>query len=65
MLDNDKRFTTEEAAQYLGFKPKALEKRRYLKLPPVYLKVGRFVQYRKSDLDAFLDAGVQSVSVEG
>lgn len=49
------RMSPATAAEYLGIKESTLAiwrcTRRY-KLP--YIKVGRLVQYRKSDLDAFL-----------
>jgi len=47
--------TNEEAAAYLGLKPGTLDVWRSTKrysLP--YIKVGRLVRYRKSDLDRFL-----------
>ena len=48
--------TNEEAAAYLGLKPGTLDVWRSTKrysLP--YIKVGRLVRYRKSDLDRFLE----------
>jgi excisionase family DNA binding protein len=46
----------DQAAAYLGVEPATLaiwrSTRRY---PLRYVKVGRHVRYRKSDLDAFLD----------
>ena len=57
MSDSDDRMTREEAARYLGIQPRTLEiwatTGRY-NLP--YIKVGRHVQYCKSDLDRFLEA---------
>ena len=51
------RMTREEAARYLGVQPRTLEiwatTGRY-NLP--YIRVGRRVQYSKSDLDRFLQA---------
>ena len=52
--------TTEQAAAYLGVKPRSLEVWRCVGrygLP--YLKVGRLVRYRQSDLDAFLERNVR------
>lgn len=45
------------AAEYLGLKVSFLQMRRHKKLLPVFYKLGRIVRYRKSDLDAFLEAG--------
>lgn len=46
----------KEAGRILGFSVKTLQKRRWLRQPPVFLKVGRKVRYRLSDIQAFLDA---------
>jgi excisionase family DNA binding protein len=46
----------KEAAAYIGVLPKTLEIWRCTKRYPIpFIKVGRLVKYRKSDLDAFLD----------
>lgn len=48
--------TSEQAAAYIGVSPGTLEVWRCTKryhLP--FIKVGRLVRYRKSDLDSFLD----------
>lgn len=51
------RLSTEEAAEYLGVQPQTLalwrSTGRY-KIP--YMKVGRRVYYRESDLDAWLSS---------
>lgn len=53
-------FTRTEAAHYIGVKPQTLAvwacHQRY---PLPMIKVGRLVKYRKTDLDAFLDANRQ------
>lgn len=47
--------TTEQAAPYLGVTPRTLEVWRCTKRHAIpYIKVGRLVKYRKSDLDAWL-----------
>lgn len=54
---NHDRLSNYEAAKYLGVSPGTLEVWRATKrynLP--YIKVGRLIQYRKSDLDAFLES---------
>ena len=48
----------KEAARITGFSVKTLQNRRYLRQPPVFLKVGRLVRYRLSDLRAFLEGCV-------
>ncbi len=48
--------TSNQAANYIGVSPGTLEVWRCTKryhLP--FIKVGRLVRYRKSDLDTFLD----------
>ena len=45
------------AAEYIGVKPGTLQVWRSTKRYPLpYLKIGRLVRYRQSDLDAFLKA---------
>lgn len=52
---NNDRFNNYEAAKYLGVSPGTLEVWRATKRYGIpYIKVGRLIQYRKSDLDAFL-----------
>ncbi len=47
--------TTEEAAAYLGVKPRSLEVWRCVKRYGIpYVKVGRLIKYRQSELDAWL-----------
>lgn len=46
-----------EAADYIGFKVKTLQRRRWAGLPPSYIKVGARVLYDVADLDGFLAAG--------
>ena len=51
---NDELLTTKEAARYLRVSPRTLERYRVTGQGPRYLKIGRLVFYRKSDLDAWL-----------
>ena len=46
----------ERAAQLLGLSPRTMESWRLVGGGPVYIKVGRRVRYRRSDLEAWLDA---------
>lgn len=50
---------TEHAASYLGLRPKTLETLRTRGGGPPFLKLGRRVVYRKSDLDTWLAAKVR------
>ena len=45
-----------QAAVITGFSVKGLQQRRWLGKPPTYLKVGRLIRYRISDLEKFLDS---------
>ena len=45
-----------EASRILGLSLKTLQKRRWQKKGPRYLKLGRRVAYRLSDLRDFLDS---------
>ena len=51
---HEPKWITPEAANYAGCSPRTLEKLRQTGGGPVYLKIGRSVLYRKSDLDAWL-----------
>ena len=46
-----------EAADYVGFKVKTLQRRRWAGQPPSYIKAGARVLYDIADLDLFLTAG--------
>ena len=48
-------FDTNAAAVYLGVSPSYLEKLRVAGGGPTFIRVGRRVVYRQSDLDRFLD----------
>lgn len=48
------RMNNREAAYYLGLKAATLNKWRCHGDGPPFIKVGRLIRYRKSDLDAFL-----------
>ena len=43
-----------EAGKLVGLSTKTLQMRRYRHLPPKYLKIGRSIRYRASDLEAWL-----------
>ncbi|WP_077073488.1 helix-turn-helix domain-containing protein [Mailhella massiliensis] len=59
MIQNDLMTVNEkEAARITGFSVKTLQNRRYLRLPPTFLKVGRLIRYRISDLQSFLESCV-------
>ena len=45
---------TRGAADYVGLASSTLEKHRFFGGGPPYLKLGRTVRYRMSDLDAWL-----------
>lgn len=51
----DKRLLTEtEAADFLGFSTKTLQKRRWLRQPPKFVKLGRSIRYRIEDLESYV-----------
>jgi predicted DNA-binding transcriptional regulator AlpA len=54
---------TEEAARHLSLAPNTLEKMRVLGNGPQFVKLGRSVRYRISDLEAYVaDRVVSSTS---
>jgi hypothetical protein len=56
--------TTPEAAAYLKQKPATLEQHRWLGVGCPFVKIGRSIRYRQSDLDAFLAARVFASTTE-
>lgn len=44
----------KEASQYTGFSVRTLQDWRFRGVGPSYIKIGRSVRYRLSELDAFL-----------
>ena len=46
----------DRASEITGLAVKTLQQRRWLGKPPTYLKVGRLVRYRISDLEKYLDS---------
>ena len=45
---------TSEAAEYLSLKPQTLHNYRHYSKPPTYIKIGRRIAYKLSDLDDFI-----------
>lgn len=56
--------TTVEAAAYLKQKPSTMEQHRWQGTGPRFVKLGRSVRYRQSDLDAFLEARIFGSTTE-
>src|SRR4051794_23543093 len=46
--------TTAEAARYLGVSQATLEHWRQLRIGPRFIRIGRSIRYRVSDLDAYM-----------
>ncbi len=56
LKNREKLLSNKEASAYIGVLPGTLESWRYSKRYPIpFIKVGRLVKYRQSDLDIFLD----------
>lgn len=51
--------TTEDLSLKLGKTPASLAQWRYLGLGPQFVKMGRNVRYRASDVDAWLAAQIR------
>lgn len=54
---------TPEAANYLGLQSSTLEAWRCRGGGPIFVKLGRLVKYRQSDLDDFIEARVQTNTI--
>jgi len=61
-MTNDKYFTPFEAAEYLRTSTSTLAKRRLLRQAPAFVRIGRAIRYRQSDLDAWMDGSTTSNS---
>ena len=56
MSTQDRLMTLQECADYLGFTAAGLYQMRYNGTAPLGYKVGGKVRYRRSELDAWLEA---------
>jgi predicted DNA-binding transcriptional regulator AlpA len=54
-------FDTIGAAKFLGLQKKTLEFMRYQRRGPNFVKLGRLIRYRQSDLEAYVNSNVQNV----
>lgn len=54
--------TQEAAASLLGVSPKWLERDRWVGASIPFVKVGRGVRYRASDITAYIEANVQGAA---
>lgn len=55
---------TKQAADYLQVKGTTLEQWRWNGKGPRFIKMGRSVRYRKTDLDAFIEARLYGSTTE-
>lgn len=51
-------FNEREAAQRLGLSVATLRRRRQHRQPPIWVKLGSRIFYRKQDLESFIEANV-------
>ena len=54
----DELLTPEEVAEYFGTSTRTLANDRYLGKGPRFIKLGKLVRYRRSDVLDFIDANV-------
>lgn len=64
MAQNQAFLTTRDAAEYLGMKPQTLEAWRCRGDGPRFVKLGRSVRYRQSDLDQWIESRTRSNTSE-
>lgn len=62
---NQELLSTREAARFLTARPNTLEIWRIQGHGPRFVKIGRMVRYRLSDLEAFVEAGIRQSTSEG
>ncbi|MDF9874808.1 helix-turn-helix transcriptional regulator [Cellulosimicrobium cellulans] len=56
ILTTTRLMTELEAGEYLGVPSRTLRNWRYLGTGPAFVKVGRAVRYRMTDLEAYVEA---------
>ena len=56
-------FVVIEAGKYIRKPPATLQWWRHVKRGPIYVKIGRRIFYRKSDLDDFIAENVRTPEV--
>lgn len=59
LVDNEYLTPSDVAERYAGLTLRWLSRRRWARLPPSYVKAGKRVLYRRSDLEAFLHANTR------
>lgn len=61
---HDKLLTEKEASPIVGLSVRTLQQRRYLALPPKFVRLpsSRSIRYRLSDLKAFIEQGIVDFS---
>lgn len=55
---SDTYFTPREAAEYLRSSVSTLAKGRMTNRGPVFVRIGRAIRYRRSDIDAWMSSSV-------
>lgn len=65
MEQEDTIMTVEEASAFTRLSIKNLQARRCYNQPPAYIKLGRLVRYRRSDLERFLADSVVDTKHQG
>jgi hypothetical protein len=56
--------TEAEVAKRLSWSVKTLQRRRWLGLPPEFVKIGRSVRYRESVIKSLIEAGCRNSTVD-
>lgn len=58
-FEHPRQMNTLDAAAYLGLSHHTLNQWRYQGRGPLFVRLGRAVRYRKSDLDAYLEESLR------
>ena len=61
-INTDPLFTAHEAADYLAIGVGSVNYWRHKKTGPRFIRVGRQVRYRRSDLDTWLDTRTEATA---
>jgi len=64
-MQNSEYFNTQQAAAHLQISPSTLNKRRVFGDGPPFVKIGKSVRYRRSDLDAWTATRLRKSTSDG
>lgn len=59
LVEHPTQMNTRDAAEYLGLSHHTLNQWRHQGRGPFFVRMGRAIRYRKSDLDSYLEESIR------